>query len=130
MDTLFVVWLVFHVLVCFALVVVVLMQSSKGEGLAGSTFSGGVGSAVFGGRGVATLLSKATTVLAVLFMVNCAALAFMSAQPQQTTDLSNVTTSTVTEKARQEMTSEQRAIEEAQQRLAADTAGKSADTTR
>lgn len=129
MDTLFYAWLVFHVLVCFSLVIVVLMQSSKGEGLAGSTFSGGVGSAVFGGRGVATILSKATSVLAILFMVNCGALAFMSAQPDQVVDPSNVKTSIVTEKAREEMSNEQKAAEEAQQRLAADTASK-ADTTK
>ena len=72
----------FHVLVCVALILVVLLQSSKGEGLAGTAFGGGgggVGGAVFGGRGAGSFLSKATTVLAVVFMVNCAALAFMSA---------------------------------------------------
>ena len=76
---LFIAWVVFHVLTCIALVLVVLMQSAKGEGLAGGTaFGGGVSNAVFGGRGAASFLSRATTVLAVLFMVNCGALAFMS----------------------------------------------------
>ena len=36
----FVVWVVVHVIVCIALVLVVLLQSSKGEGLAGSAFGG------------------------------------------------------------------------------------------
>ncbi|MEW6412615.1 MAG: preprotein translocase subunit SecG [Candidatus Zixiibacteriota bacterium] len=79
---LFTVWVVFHVITCIALVLVVLLQSSKGEGLAGSAFGGGGGGmagAVFGGRGAATFLSKATTVLAILFMFNCGALAYMSA---------------------------------------------------
>jgi preprotein translocase subunit SecG len=77
---LFVAWVVFHVVVCIALIIVVLMQSAKGEGLAGGTaFGGGVSSAVFGGRGAASFLSKATTVLAVVFFVNCGALALMSA---------------------------------------------------
>ena len=49
-----------HVLVCLALVLVVLLQSSKGGGLAGA-FGGGADSTVFGGRGAATVLSKATT---------------------------------------------------------------------
>ena len=75
-------WLGFHIIVCFALIFVVLMQSSKGGGLAGSAFGGGGGSglggAVFGGRGAASFLSKATSVLAVLFMLNCLALAYMS----------------------------------------------------
>ena len=78
----FTAWVIFHVIVCLALVLVVLMQSSKGEGLAGSAFGGGGGGmsgAVFGGRGAATFLSKATTYLAVLFMLNCGALAYMSA---------------------------------------------------
>lgn len=77
----FTIWLIFHVIVCIALVVVVLMQSSKGEGLTGTAFGGGGGlsGAVFGGRGAASFLSKATTVLAILFMLNSAALAFMSA---------------------------------------------------
>jgi len=70
---------VFHTLVCILLVIVVLMQSSKGEGLAGA-FGGGGGltGAVFGGRGAASFLAKATTVLAIVFMVNCGVLAFMS----------------------------------------------------
>lgn len=77
----FIAWLVFHVIVCIGLVLAVLLQSAKGEGLAGSAFGGGgggLGGAVFGGRGAGSFLSKATTVLAVLFMVNCLSLAFMS----------------------------------------------------
>jgi preprotein translocase subunit SecG len=71
--------IVFHTLICILLVVVVLMQSAKGEGLAGA-FGGGGGlsGAVFGGRGAASFLSKATTVLAIVFMINCGILAFMS----------------------------------------------------
>jgi len=83
---LFIIWVVFHVIVCIALILVVLMQSAKGEGMAGSMFGGGGGmsGAVFGGRGAASFLSKATTVLAVLFMVNCMGLAFLSARPVAT----------------------------------------------
>lgn len=75
----FVIWVIFHVAICIALIIAVLMQSAKGEGLAGGTaFGGGVSSAVFGGRGAASFLSKATTALAVVFFVNCGALALMS----------------------------------------------------
>jgi len=44
------------------------LQSSKGEGLAGAFGGGALTGAVFGGRGAATFLSKATTVLAIGFM--------------------------------------------------------------
>ena len=78
-QVLFAIWVVFHVIVCLALIAVVLMQSAKGEGLAGTSFGGGMSNAVFGGRGAAGFLSKATTILAVVFFVNCGALALMSA---------------------------------------------------
>ena len=57
-----------HVIVCVFLAVVVLLQSGKAADLAGAF--GGMGSqTAFGPRGSATLLSKATTISAVLFMV-------------------------------------------------------------
>jgi preprotein translocase subunit SecG len=71
--------LTLHVLVCIVLVVVVLMQSSKGGGLAGA-FGGGGDQTVFGGHETATFLSKATTYLAVLFMVLSLALAFLTSK--------------------------------------------------
>jgi len=58
-----------HVLNSLLLIVVVLLQSSKGGGLAGAFGGGGGTDAVFGGRGAGTFLSKATTVLAVVFML-------------------------------------------------------------
>jgi preprotein translocase subunit SecG len=66
-----------HVIVCFFLIIVVLLQSGKAADLAGAF--GGMGSqTVFGPRGTATVLSKATTVAAVLFMVTSLALAIMA----------------------------------------------------
>jgi preprotein translocase subunit SecG len=60
--------LFFHILVCFFLIIVVLLQSGKSADLAGAF--GGYGSqSTFGPRGAASLLSKVTTTLAVLFMV-------------------------------------------------------------
>jgi len=53
--------------VCFFLIIVVLLQSGKAADLAGAF--GGMGSqTAFGPRGSATLLSKATTVSAIVFM--------------------------------------------------------------
>jgi len=57
-----------HVIVCVFLAVVVLLQSGKAADLAGAF--GGMGSqTAFGPRGSATVLSKATTIAAALFMV-------------------------------------------------------------
>jgi preprotein translocase subunit SecG len=66
-----------HVLVCLFLVVVVLLQSGKAADLAGAF--GGMGSqTVFGPRGSATVLSKATTIAAALFMVTSLSLSIMA----------------------------------------------------
>jgi preprotein translocase subunit SecG len=57
-----------HVIICFFLIIVVLLQSGKAADLAGAF--GGMGSqTVFGPRGTATVLSKATTIAASLFMI-------------------------------------------------------------
>ena len=66
-----------HVIVCVFLAVVVLLQSGKAADLAGAF--GGMGSqTVFGPRGSATVLSKATTIAAGLFMVTSLSLSIMS----------------------------------------------------
>jgi len=66
-----------HVIVCVFLVIVVLLQSGKAADLAGAF--GGMGSqTVFGPRGSATVLSKATTIAAALFMVTSLTLSIMS----------------------------------------------------
>jgi len=67
-----------HILICAALIITVLLQSSKGEGLAGAFGGSGITGAVFGGRGAATFLSRATTVLAIAFFVSSIALTFIT----------------------------------------------------
>jgi preprotein translocase subunit SecG len=57
-----------HVIVCFFIIVVVLLQSGKAGDIAAAF--GGMGSqTAFGPRGAASLLEKATTWSAVIFMV-------------------------------------------------------------
>jgi preprotein translocase subunit SecG len=74
-----------HIIICIALIIVVLLQSSKGEGLASGTFGGGgITGAVFGGRGAATFLSKATTVLAIAFFLSCMVLTFTTSTSRGT----------------------------------------------
>ena len=68
---------IIHVIVCLILVVVVLLQSGKAADLAGAF--GGMGSqTVFGPRGSATVLSKATTISAVLFMLTSLTLSILA----------------------------------------------------
>jgi len=59
---------VLHVVVCIGLMASILLQSGKGGGLAGA-FGAGPSQTLFGGRGAATFLSRATTTLAVVFFV-------------------------------------------------------------
>src|SRR5215213_5764333 len=68
---------IIHVLVCVFLVIVVLLQSGKAADLAGAF--GGMGSqTAFGPRGAATVLSKATTIAAAVFMVTSLSLAIVA----------------------------------------------------
>src|SRR3970040_1963391 len=63
-----------HVLWALILIFAVLLQSARGTDLAGAF--GGMGSqAAFGPRGTATFLSKATVVLAVVFIMTSLSLA-------------------------------------------------------
>ena len=57
-----------YVLVCFLLIVVILLQQGKGGDIA-NAFGGGGSQAAFGARSGATVLSRATTVCAVLFVI-------------------------------------------------------------
>ncbi len=66
-----------HVLVCLFLIIVVLLQSGKAADLAGAF--GGMGSqTAFGPRGSATLLSKATTISAIVFMLTSMSLSIIA----------------------------------------------------
>lgn len=75
-----------HVIVCLFLIIVVLLQSGKAADLAGAF--GGMGSqTAFGPRGSATLLSKATTVSAILFMVTSISLSIVATRSAGTSSL-------------------------------------------
>ena len=65
-----------YVLTCFLLILVVLLQQGKGGDIA-NAFGGGASQAAFGARSGATVLSRATTVLAALFVVGAIVLGIM-----------------------------------------------------
>ena len=57
-----------YVLVCGLLIITILLQQGKGGDIA-NAFGGGSSQAVFGARSGATLLTRATSVLAALFVI-------------------------------------------------------------
>lgn len=68
---------ILHVIICFFMIIVVLLQSGKAADIAAAF--GGMGSqTVFGPRGTATVLSKATTIAAALFMATSLTLAILA----------------------------------------------------
>ncbi len=68
--------IVFHIVASLVLILVVLLQSGKAGDLA-ATFGSTGSQTAFGARGAATVLTKATTVCAVIFMVTSLTLTIM-----------------------------------------------------
>jgi preprotein translocase subunit SecG len=68
--------IVLHVIACFGIIGLVLLQSGKGADI-GSAFGGAGSQAVFGSMGTPTLLGKVTTVIAVAFTITSFSLALM-----------------------------------------------------
>ncbi len=66
-----------HTLVSILLIIVILMQASQGGGLSG-TFGSTATSAIMGGRGAASFLSKLTAWLAGIFLVLAILISFFS----------------------------------------------------
>lgn len=90
-----------HVLIAILLILIVLLQSGKGSDL-GSVFGGGASQTLFGAAGSKTILTKITTVLAVLFMLTSFVLATMPASKGKSAlqkELEKETTSTQKETA-------------------------------
>jgi preprotein translocase subunit SecG len=77
---------VFHVLLAFAIIGLVLLQRGKGAD-AGAGFGAGASGTVFGARGSASFLSRTTAVLATLFFLTSLGLAFLFSQQKQPTSV-------------------------------------------
>lgn len=70
---------ILHVIACFGIIGMVLLQSGKGADI-GSAFGGAGSQAVFGSMGTPTLLGKITTAVAVVFTITSFSLALMGGQ--------------------------------------------------
>ncbi len=68
--------MVIHILSATCIVALVLVQRGKGAD-AGAGFGAGASGTVFGARGATTALSRATAVLATVFMITSLTLAYM-----------------------------------------------------
>lgn len=68
-----------HIFLCLMLVLVIILQPGKGGDIA-SAFGGGAASTIFGPQGPTNLLQRATSVVAVLFMVTSISLAWYSSR--------------------------------------------------
>ncbi|GEM_PF-963310 len=70
--------MLFHLLVCILLVLIILIQPSKGEGLT-ETLGGAAAQTILGAR-AGTWLSKATAVFATLFILSCLLISWLSTE--------------------------------------------------
>jgi len=70
---------ILHVLMCFAIIAIVLLQSGKGADI-GSAFGGAGSQAVFGSMGTPTLLGKITTAVAIVFTLTSFSLALLGGE--------------------------------------------------
>jgi preprotein translocase subunit SecG len=75
--------IIIHLIACFSLIMIVLLQSGKGQSM-GAMFGGGGGSkSLFGSSGAGGFLTKATTTVAVVFMLTSLTLAYVSKSDQE-----------------------------------------------
>ena len=82
METLQTVLLILQVLVAIALIGIILIQHGKGAD-AGAAFGSGASSTVFGAQGSGNFLTRTTSVLALIFLVNSLALAYIAGKRVQ-----------------------------------------------
>ncbi len=80
--------IILHIFVCIVIIMMVLLQSGKGTDM-GAAFGGGSSQTLFGSTGASTFLSKATTVVAIVFMLTSLYLAYVSGHPKTSSLLNN-----------------------------------------
>lgn len=75
--------LVIHVIITLAMIGVILIQRSEGGGL-GLGGGGSGANGMFTARGAANFLTRATAILATLFMVNCVVMTIVASRQIKT----------------------------------------------
>jgi preprotein translocase subunit SecG len=74
-------WIIlgFHTIIALGLIITVLLQADKGEGLSGA-FGGGAAQIMFGAKGSLDFFGRLTTVFAVVFIITSFTLTYMATQ--------------------------------------------------
>ncbi|MGA8220550.1 MAG: preprotein translocase subunit SecG [Candidatus Acidiferrales bacterium] len=78
-----------HIMVCFVLIIVIMLQSGNAADLAGA-FGGAGSQTAFGPRGAATFLSRATTWCAIVFMMTSLTLSVKRGPSETTTSTGSI----------------------------------------
>lgn len=81
--------LIFHIILCFVMIAVVLLHRGKGAEL-GPAFGGGSSQTLFGPRGATTFLNKIATIVAVLFMLSSFFLTYITTRSKSVVSDVNV----------------------------------------
>lgn len=86
--------LIIYLVVSIALVGIILLQQGKGAEM-GASFGAGGANTVFGAAGSGNVLTKTTTILAILFFAIALSISYLNSEPESTTDaiLDEVSTS-------------------------------------
>jgi len=82
-------FIMIEMLVSALLIAIILLQKSKG-GMGGSAFGGGMGEAIFGSR-MGNVLTKATVILSIIFIVNTVWLTALTARQSRPSGSGSVT---------------------------------------
>ncbi|MFO7964530.1 MAG: preprotein translocase subunit SecG [Desulfobacterales bacterium] len=81
--------IIVHVIACIALIMIVLLQTGKGADM-GAAFGGGSSQTLFGSSGAGTFFGKATTAIAVIFMLTSLSLAYVSTRKPESSVMTDV----------------------------------------
>ncbi|MBT7952122.1 MAG: preprotein translocase subunit SecG [Gammaproteobacteria bacterium] len=103
MDSLQTILLVVQVLVAISLIGLILIQHGKGAD-AGAAFGSGASSTVFGSQGSSNFLTKATAILAFVFLANSLSLAYIASRRMNSVESLMLAPAAVVEESQTETT--------------------------
>ena len=77
--------LIIYLVVSIALIGIILLQQGKGAEM-GASFGAGAANTVFGAAGSGNVLTKSTTILAILFFAIALSISYLNSEPASTVD--------------------------------------------